>query len=152
VFFFTARRALGKLFLNTKRKQNCVFPLYLLLLIVEASNPLNLTIYHGLLGILVHSYFWVFIFLYLQNREEVVIEQWICPVLIACLVKVGLGMLQYQQPATSFINRYANLDTVGGNIANIGKAVRVTGTFSYIGGYGAFLLCVPFLVGYIFKK
>jgi hypothetical protein len=152
VFFFTARRALGKLFLNTKRKQNCVFPLYLLLLIVEAFNPLNLTIYHGLLGILVHSYFWVFIFLYLQNREEVVIEQWIWPVLIACLVKVVLGMVQYQQPATSFINRYANLDAVGGNIANIGKAVRVTGTFSYIGGYGAFLLFVPFLVGYIFKK
>jgi hypothetical protein len=146
LFFFTVRKAFGKLFLNT------VFPLYLLLLIVEAFNPLNLTIYHGLLGILVHSYFWVFIFLYLQNREEVVIEQWIWPVLIACLVEVVLGMVQYQQPATSFINRYANLDAVGGNIANIGKAVRVTGTFSYIGGYGAFLLFVPFLVGYIFKK
>lgn len=122
------------------------------MLIAEAFNPLNLTIYHGLLGILIHSYFWVFIFLYLQNREEVVIEQWIWPVLVTCLVEVVLGMVQYQQPATSFINRYANLEAVSGNIANVGKAVRVTGTFSYIGGYGAFLLMVPFLVGYIFKK
>ncbi|RTL49073.1 MAG: hypothetical protein EKK39_11665 [Sphingobacteriales bacterium] len=146
VFFFTSRRAFGRLFLNT------AFPFYLLLLVAEAFNPLNLTIYHGLLGILIHSYFWIFIFLYLQNREDITIQSWIWPVLVVVLGEVVLGMVQYQQPATSFINRYANLEAVSGNIANVGKAVRVTGTFSYIGGYGALLIAVPFLVGYIYKK
>lgn len=146
LFFFTSRRAFGRLFLNT------ALPLYLLVLLAEAFNPLNLTIYHGLLGILVHSYFWLFIFLYLQNREYLVIDTWIWPMLLICFSEVVLGMVQYQQPATSFINRYANLEAVGGNIANVGKSVRVTGTFSYIGGYGALLIAVPFLVGYIFKK
>ena len=146
VFFLTNRKAFGRLFLNT------VFPLYLLLLVAEAFNPLNLTIYHGLLGIVIHSYFWLFIFLYLQNREEIVIDSWIWPVLLVCFAEIVLGMVQYQQPATSFINRYANLEAVSGNIANVGKSVRVTGSFSYIGGYGAFLIFVPSLVGYIFKQ
>ncbi|WP_298390733.1 hypothetical protein [Hydrotalea sp.] len=148
VFFLVNRKAFGRLFLNT------AFPLYLLLLVAEAFNPLNRTIYHGLLGILIHSYFWLFIFLYLQNREEIAIDFWIWPVLLVCFAEIVLGMVQYQQLATSFINYYANLEAVSGNIASVGKSVRVrvTDTFSYIGGYGAFLLFVPFLVGYIFKQ
>jgi hypothetical protein len=48
-----------------------------------------------------------------------------------------LGMYQYSQPVGSWINQYVAADT---QAVGVLSRPRITGTFSYIGGMGAFLL------------
>jgi len=50
-----------------------------------------------------------------------------------------LGFIQYVLPPGHFLNRYANEEAVS-NIAIIGDAVRISGTFSYISGLTAFVM------------
>src|SRR5687768_3477527 len=42
---------------------------YSLILFLLALNPMNLTIFHGLFGLLIHLGFWVCCFFYIRNRE-----------------------------------------------------------------------------------
>jgi hypothetical protein len=59
----------------------------------------------------------------------------IVPVLI-------LGFYQYTMPVDHWINRYVAL---GAPVSKVGEDPRITGTFSYIGGMGSFLVfCVAF--------
>lgn len=118
-----------------------VLLVYLTYLFLCAFNPLNATIYHGILGIILHGGFWFALFAYLDNRDKidaVKLSPWF---LAVCLVQFGLGVVQYLLPSEHFLNKYVSLEQVKA-IAKVGSAVRVTGTFSYIGGYSSFVIFV----------
>lgn len=124
------------------RQQNLfvVLVLYIFSLFLLAANPLGATLGHGLLGILVHLGFWLPMFIYLKDREHYAIEKLIPFFIVACLAQVFLASIQSQLPPDAFINRYATNYNDGAADALVGDAVRVTGTFSYISGYGSFML------------
>lgn len=67
---------------------------------------------------------------------------------LAITIPVGIiGIVQFFSPADSAINSYANSEAK--NIATFGVSsfVRISGTFSYLGSYGAFLIvCFGLLV------
>ncbi len=137
---------------NTRKIfSNKGFISFFLLLIVEAINPLNLTIYHGLLGILIYAYIWFLLFVYIENRELLDFSKLAYIFLVIIAAETVLGFIQYQLPPEHFLNKYADMEKVGGTIANVGNAVRITGTFSYIGGYTAFIIFYVLFVWYLFK-
>jgi hypothetical protein len=145
IFFIVANTDSKKVFSNR------AFTAFFLLLVIEALNPLNLTIYHGLLGILIHSYLWFLLFLYFENRDQFDFTGFVYTFLIVLIGEVILGFIQYQLPQDHFLNRYADIEKVGGVYATVGSAVRITGTFSYIGGFSAFVIFYIFFVWYLFK-
>lgn len=124
------------------RQQNLfvVLVIYIFSLFLLAANPLGATLGHGILGIMVHLGFWLPMFIYLKDREEYPIEKLIPFFIVICLAQVVLGSIQSQLPGDAFINRYAAAQGEGLPDAYVGDAVRVTGTFSYISGYGSFML------------
>jgi len=55
------------------------------------------------------------------------------------IIPIGvLGIVQYFSPVTSPINRYVPGEVTG--IATVGSNARITGTFSYLAGYGVYLM------------
>lgn len=120
------------------RKFSAVLIIYTLALIILALNPLNHTYFHGLLGILLHLGFWFLIFIYLSTPEDVPIQTLSKAFILLFVFELILGVFQYSLPKNHIINQYA-VDEVT-NIATVGSAVRVSGTFSYISGYSAFLI------------
>jgi hypothetical protein len=126
------------------------FILLTLVLIVGVVNPLNLTINHGILGLLLHGSFFFVLFFYLNNRSLFEFEK-IMPFLVfASLGHLFLVFYQYTQPSDAFINTYADVESVG-SIAIVGTSARVTGTFSYISGFTGFLFFHSLLVWALFK-
>lgn len=122
---------------------------YLLLLVVLALNPMNLTIYHGLVGIVIHFNFWCAIFFYFRNREYFEIKSYTYFFLFFGIGELVLAYIQYTLPTTHVLNKYATESAVT-FIAEIGDATRVTGTFSYLSGFSSFLLFYPlFLWGLV---
>jgi hypothetical protein len=72
---------------------------------------------------------------------------------VLLMIPVGiLGFFQYVSPPTSFLNRYVGEAEAGSNVVRFGEGrARITGTFSYIGGYAAhltlmFVLLIPLLL------
>ena len=121
-----------------KATQSFFTVFYGIVLLMMALNPLNETLMHGLLGFLLHFGFWLLIILYINNREAFQIEKLSKPFFIVCVVELALAMVQFTLPPTHFINRYsstADLEV----IAMLGDYVRVSGSFSYISGFGCFL-------------
>jgi hypothetical protein len=131
------------------------FVVLILILLIGAVNPLNLTINHGLLGILLHGSFFFMIFFYINNRQYFQFEQIAGILLLGGLLQLLLAFFQYTQPADSFINTYVDVESVGG-VALVGNSIRVTGTFSYISGFTGFLffnsLLIWALVKYNYKS
>jgi hypothetical protein len=127
------------------RKEN-IFKFYFLFLLFSAFNPLNLTIFHGILGILMHLGFWWLLGYYYVNRIFIDIRPLIPWVILFCTVEIVLGFVQYQLPADHILNKYAAITQLGENqtVALVGSSVRITGTFSYISGYTAFLIFAIF--------
>lgn len=113
---------------------------YVFVLFLLAANPLGATLGHGLLGIMVHLGFWIPLFIYIKDREAYAIEKLIPIFIILCFAQVILGSIQSQLPPDAFLNRYAVTEGEGVADALVGNSVRVTGTFSYISGYGSFML------------
>jgi hypothetical protein len=101
-------------------------------------NPLNLTIYHGILGFLLNFSFFFILFFYINNRSFFRFELILPILVIAGIAQLILGFFQYTQPSTSFINTYADVEAVG-SVALVGNAARITGTFSYISGFTGYL-------------
>ena len=134
-------------FMRRKKGALFYFPMLplCLVLIAMALNPLNHTIYHGIFGFLLHIGFWICMIIYVQERESFPVEKLLPALIIVCLVECVLGFLQFGLPASHFLNRYvtSNNDVAG---FDGGLGTRVTGTFSYITGYGAFLMFVGMLV------
>jgi hypothetical protein len=63
-------------------------------------------------------------------------------------IPVGIiGIIQFFSPATSFINAYANDKAQAVVTFGVTSAVRITGTFPYISGYGVYLIvCFGLLI------
>lgn len=113
---------------------------YVFVVLLLAANPLGATLGHGILGIIMHLGFWIPMFVYVTNPEDFKLEKLI-PIFIAlCFAQVILGSIQSTLPPEAWLNRYAVTEGEGFADALVGDAVRVSGTFSYISGYGSFMM------------
>ncbi len=121
------------------------FIILLFVLVIGVLNPLNLTLSHGLLGILLHGSFFFILFFYINNRQYFQFEKIIGILFVGGILQLLLAFFQYTQPAGSIINTYVDVDAVGG-VALVGNSIRVTGTFSYISGFTGFLFFNSLLV------
>ncbi len=131
--------------LNLLRYQN-IIKFYFFVLLISAFNPLNLTIFHGFFGIILHLGFWWLLFYYFVNRHFINITTLIPLLILFCTIEIVLGFIQYQLPSDHILNKYAAINLLGENqsVAMVGNSVRITGTFSYISGYNAFLIFAMF--------
>jgi hypothetical protein len=128
-----------------------ILGIYFFYLVLQIFNPLQVSIFHGLLGLIVHGMIWIGLFYYLANRDLFNLDMYLKPILILVLGEVILAFIQYSLPQGHFLNKYAHEGSE--NIAIVGDRVRITGTFSYLSGYTAFLLFYPFFVwALIFKR
>lgn len=116
---------------------------YAILLILLALNPMNMTIYHGIFGFIMHFGFWLMMFTYINERDAFPLENLTTMFIVVCLVEAILSFVQFNMPLLHPINRYESGDSTSGFE---GGLVRVSGTFSYIGGYAAFLYFFGFFV------
>jgi hypothetical protein len=127
------------------RSRNCYTPfryyrilyLYFFYLAFHVIYPLQLTPWHGVFGILVHGGFWLGIFYYFSNRHLFNPAQCMKWFLAIAILEVILAIVQYQLPATHILNKYAS-DKI--DVAVVGDRVRVTGTFSFLSGYTAYMM------------
>jgi len=126
---------------------------YTIYLILLAFSPMNLTVFHGLFGFLLHFGFWFACFYYIEHRDGFDFRPILTMLVMVAAGEMVLAFIQYQLPPDNFLNRYANEQQVGGNIAVVGTAaaVRVTGTFSYISGFSAYLLFHAYFVWALVK-
>ena len=122
-----------------------ILVIYFAYLFYHIIHPLQLTFYHGIFGVITHGGFWLLLFFYLANRQLFNPGLLMRLFLIVGIGEVVLGFTQYALPPTHLLNRYANMNIVK-NIATVGDAVRITGSFSYLSGYTAYLLFVAFFV------
>jgi hypothetical protein len=116
---------------------------YIFVLLGMAFNPMNQSIFHGFFGILLHLGFWFVMLAYLHERAVFPFEQLVKPFIIVSIGEIILSIIQFTLPDTHFINRYESGTEVSGFVTG---AVRVVGSFSYIGGYAAFIFFVGLLV------
>lgn len=133
------------------KKFYTLFFIYIGYLAIVAFNPISPTIYHGFVGIVIHLGFWMALSIYLSNKALFETNTHIKVLLPIIAFEVILALFQNQLPRENIINQYAiaetsNDDEIGLNIALVGDAVRVTGTFSYLSGFTAFLIFLQFFV------
>ncbi len=133
------------LFMKREKHIATYMPLvpYAIALIFFALNPMNMTIYHGIFGFIMHFGFWLMLFTYINERDVFPLENLVKPFIIVCLLEALLTAVQFTSPILHPINRYESGDSTSGFE---GGMVRVSGTFSYIGGYAAFLYFFGFFV------
>ncbi len=119
-----------------------IFRFYIFYLIISSFNPLNHSLFHGLLGFVLYLGFWWLIIYYYENRHYIDIRPLIPTFIYFCSFEIALGFIQYQLPADHFLNKYAAIEQLGNDqvVASVGNAVRITGSFSYISGYTSFLI------------
>lgn len=134
-----------------QRNMFVVFLSYIFVLLLLAVNPLGATIGHGILGITVHLGFWLPMFIYVKDPEAFKLEKLIPLFIVLCFAQVILGSIQSTLPTDAWLNRYAVTEGEGFADALVGDAVRVSGTFSYISGYGSFMLFYTLLVCALIK-
>lgn len=130
--------------------------IYLILLIPMAVNPLNHTIVHGVVGILLHSSFWLLLFAYFSNRDIINFKKLIPYFVVLSIIQVVIGLIQYNSSPDDPINQY--IQSGISNIyeeepqeeiiyaATVDKATRASGTFSYIGGYSSYIFFLLYLL------
>lgn len=120
--------------------ENKLVGFFFLYLFLESFNPLQKTLLHGPVGLILHCCFWFLGFYYVNNKEKFDIKALLQVFIIVAFSELVLGYIQYGLPQRHFLNRYAAEQNVGNIIAEVGTAVRITGTFSYIAGFSAYLL------------
>lgn len=135
----------------TQRNIFVVLLSYIFTLLLLAANPLGATLGHGILGIVVHLGFWLPMFIYIKNPDAFKLEKLIPLLIILCFAQVFLGSIQSTLPNDAWLNRYAVTEGDGFADALVGDAVRVSGTFSYISGYGSFMLFYTLLACVLIK-
>lgn len=123
-----------------------IFLIFITYLIAAALNPKNHTVYHGFFGIIIHLGFWVGLVAYYRYREVFEIEKLVGFFLLVLLVEVALGAAQYALPDDHILNIKANGQAMD---AFVGSAVRVSGTFSYTGGYQVMVTFYAFLIWFL---
>ncbi|WP_338875063.1 hypothetical protein WBJ53_05545 [Spirosoma sp. SC4-14] len=121
---------------------------YSLLLIAMAFNPLAQTPFHGLIGYFLHIGVYLPLLVYMDDREAFPVERMNRLFLIIILIELGLGVIQFMSPANSFINKYVRDTSESGGVATLYavQRVRITGTYSYIGGLTALFTFFGFWV------
>lgn len=134
IFLFNGVDKLGKV------STNSLLVLFFFFLAISCFNPLLISLYAGLLGFIFHFCIWFLFYYYVENRNEFNVASLNKSILVLIIIQLTLAFIQYKSPQGSFINRYSSEENVGGIIAEVGNAVRVTGTFSYISGFSAFLI------------
>jgi len=125
--------------LPKSRSAPVVWLVFVFYAVLTALNPMNHTPYHGVFGLVLHTGFFLLWLAYLQKGRYMVLEQLIPLLILIVVVEFVLAGLQYALPGTHILNIQAG---GGANNAAVGDAVRVSGTFSYIGG---FQVMVPFI-------
>lgn len=152
IYFFYKPK--DKPFDEKNKKIADVLKFFAIVLVFEAFNPMNVTIYHGILGFILHFSFWLIILVYLQNRNWFPIEDMYKLFLIVSIIQFALGALQYTLPGEHILNRYLSEGSVEDDgKAAVGDAIRVTGTFSFISGFGAYIVFYAlFICSCIVKK
>lgn len=122
------------------KKISDVLYIFMFCMLFMAFNPENVSIFHGILGFILHGSFWIILLLYLQNRELFPIERLTKVFFILAFLEFILGAVQYSLPDDHFLNVYLVEGTVEeSGKASVGDAIRVTGTFSFISGFSAFI-------------
>lgn len=116
-----------------------------IILIALAFNPLNKTLYHGVIGIVIHAGFWLFMLVYIRHRQVMPVENLTLPIGVLCVAEFVLSYTQYILPAGHVLNKYANEESVYA-IAKVGNLIRTTGTFSYLSGFGSFVTLIGLVV------
>ncbi|GAA4458884.1 hypothetical protein GCM10023189_31830 [Nibrella saemangeumensis] len=106
---------------------------FVLILILMAFNPLSHTIWHGLIGILLHVGVFLPLIFYLNDRDAFPLEKLTSIFLIIAVIEGILGVIQFMAPADSIINRYARDMEVVALLSAVNK-VRISGTFAYLAG------------------
>ncbi len=136
---------------NYRLKTNKLTTFFLTLMVLwgfaSIFNPRSPDIRVGVLGFIIHFYFLPLAFVVPQlfrSHKELVrflkgYALFSFPILI-------LGVVQFLSPANSFLNKYVSETT---DIAMVGKYPRITGTFSYISGYGAYLNAMVVILTYL---
>lgn len=104
------------------------------LLILMAVNPMNQTIFHGIIGYFLHAGVLIPLLVYLNDRDAFPVEKLTTLFLIVAGVETVLGIVQFYAPPESFINKYVREEATGIAITIAGGHARITGTFSYLGG------------------
>lgn len=137
---------------NFNKENHAIFNVYIFFLIICAINPLNNTFYHGLLGLPLHLAFFSILCSAFKNIDNFDAKLFAYLSVGLLIMEIILGSIQYVSPAGSFINRYAVEEGQDSDIALVGNAIRVTGTFSYIAGFSAFLYLGLFTSFYLIKK
>ncbi|MCS5489186.1 O-antigen ligase family protein [Algoriphagus limi] len=132
--------------LSSRFKTPFIFWLYIGYLIVTAFNPMNHTTFHGFFGILLHLGYWLVWLGYLQKRQWMELEKFVPLLVLILLIEFSISTLQYSLPGTHFLNQFASGED---NTASVGDAVRISGTFSYIGGMQAMIPFFAFLGWYL---
>lgn len=122
------------------------FLIFLAYLIIAAFNPKNHTLYHGLFGLVIHMGFWVALVSFYQNRASFELENLVGFFVMILVVEVALAYVQYSLPAEHILNIKSNGMAVD---ATVGDAVRVSGTFSYIGGFQVMITFYGFLIWFL---
>ena len=73
VLFIQLLLPLSFIFLPNNKSKSILLtlmPVYLIVLLLMAFNPMNLTFYHGFFGVVLHFGFWFALSYYLNNREN----------------------------------------------------------------------------------
>ncbi|GHT53490.1 hypothetical protein FACS189446_1030 [Bacteroidia bacterium] len=126
-----------------KKAYRHISVIYFIILLLLAVNPLNHTIFHGIIGIIIHFGFWYLLLAYLQVSDVVEIKQLDYYIIGLLILETVLASIQYNLPPTHILNRYSVDDSVG---ISIGNGIRVTGTFSYLGGFAAMTMFYGFFI------
>ncbi|WP_179336957.1 hypothetical protein [Winogradskyella ludwigii] len=126
-YYLVARSNLPKL-----KKAPVIWLLYLFYVCLTAINPMNKTVYHGIFGVLLHTGYFLLWLAYLQKNQWMELEKLVPMLLLILVIEFVLASFQYALPGTHILNIQAG---GGANNAIVGDAVRVSGTFSYIGGF-----------------
>jgi hypothetical protein len=109
-----------------------------LVMILGVINPYQLTLFHGFFGMILYLGFPLMLLKYFDNRHRIDFT----PIIWILIGMVGLefflGMTQYFLPPGHILNKYA-IESKELGKAMVGDKIRVTGTFSYLGGFGTFV-------------
>ena len=125
----------------TKSFYTLILVLYFMTLLTMAINPLNHTALHGAVGVVIHLGFWYLLLAYLQISDRVNIIQLDYFLFAILIVETILTTTQYSLPEDHIINRFSAEDSQG---VVLGDGIRVTGTFSYFGGFASMVIFYGF--------
>jgi len=140
----------SKIDTGNKKKYTSTIIIYCITLSLMAANPLNHTVFHGIIGFVIHAGFWCVLLVYLNIASPTINLKQLDNFLIFILIlETVLASIQYNLPSDHILNRYAREMEA---VAIVGENIRVTGTFSYLGGMGALAIFYSFFAWYLLNQ